>query len=223
MSDNTNPANSIPSDILPVAPNPEILRRARKRESNRKDYQKHKERRRRNRPRISELRTREARLAENEARLAEHEARLIDREAQLINFIYANGLIPPEPPNMTMVFSSNMASSSIPYSDLFPGSELYNSKRHLSFFLLKLICFAYISLSSFSNEEVDLCEGHTQTLSSVVSGDSLFETELYNLERCLFVELFLLSLICLQLTEIVSFPSAMKLNWAKTILKHFRP
>ncbi|KAF0388105.1 hypothetical protein F8M41_011128 [Gigaspora margarita] len=153
MSDNTNPANSIPSDILPVAPNPEILRRARKRESNRKDYQKHKERRRRNRPRISELRTREARLAENEARLAEHEARLIDREAQLINFIYANGLIPPEPPNMTMVFSSNMASSSIPYSDLFPG-----------------------------NEEVDLCEGHTQTLSSVVSGDSLFETELYNLE-----------------------------------------
>ncbi|CAG8560707.1 15690_t:CDS:2 [Gigaspora rosea] len=145
--------NSVPSDILPVVPNSDILRRARKRESNRRDYQKHKERRRRNRPRVSELRTREAQLAENEARLAEYEARLIDREAQLINFIYANGLIPPEPPTMTMVFSSNMASSSITYNDLFSG-----------------------------NDEINLCESHAPTLSSVVSGDSLFETELYNLE-----------------------------------------
>ncbi|CAG8661014.1 5303_t:CDS:2 [Gigaspora margarita] len=153
MSGNANSANSVPSDMLPVALNSDILRRARKRESNRRDYQKHKERRRRNRPRVSELRTREARLAENEARLAEYEARLIDREAQLINFIYANGLIPPEPPTMTMVFSSDMASSFITYSDLFSG-----------------------------NEEVDLCESHAPTLSSVVSGDSLFETELCNLE-----------------------------------------
>ncbi|CAG8488868.1 16845_t:CDS:2 [Dentiscutata heterogama] len=152
MSDNVNSSNSIPSDVFPVAPNPEILRRARKRESNRRDYQKHKERRRRNRPRVSELRAHEALLAEHEARLAEYEAQLVNREAQLINFIYANGLIPPEPPTVTMTFSSDMVSSSIAYGDL------------------------------FSSNEVDLCESHASTLSSVASGDSLFETELYNLE-----------------------------------------
>ncbi|CAG8707546.1 6720_t:CDS:2, partial [Cetraspora pellucida] len=152
MSDNVNSLNSISSDIFPVAPNPETLRRARKREANRRDYQKHKERRRRNRPRVSELREREGLVAEYEARLSEYN-QLKDREAQLINFIHANGLIPPDPPSMSMVFSSNTVSSTITYSNLFP-----------------------------SNEEVGLCENHASTLSSFTSSDLLFETGLYNLE-----------------------------------------
>ncbi|CAG8486676.1 16117_t:CDS:2 [Racocetra fulgida] len=148
MSDNVNSSGSIPSNVVPVSEDPEILRR-RKRESNRKDYQKHKERRRRNRPRISELREREAQIAKREALIAEYEAQLMDREAQLISFIYANGLIPPDPPSMTMILSSN----TVTYSDLISG-----------------------------NEEVDLCESHAPILSSIVSSNSLIDTELYNLE-----------------------------------------